>query len=218
MLPPTRRVPTRLLGALACDAVRPARDRRRHHGSGHRARRGAARAARRARREGTISRSGTSSRSSRLIHGGVRYLEHGHFHLVFESSGERRRCSHIAPHLVRPLRVHVARLRGRADPALEARRRAHRCTTRSRCFATCGATARLSARGGARARTRPHADAGCAAAPLYYDARHRRRAAHARQRDRRGGNGRRSSSTTPTVRSLAAHDAGASPARASATR
>src|SRR3954462_14241361 len=47
--------------------------------------------------------SGTSSRSSRLIHGGVRYLEHGHFHLVFESSAERRRLLRLAPHLVRPL-------------------------------------------------------------------------------------------------------------------
>jgi glycerol-3-phosphate dehydrogenase len=47
--------------------------------------------------------SGTSSRSSRLIHGGVRYLEHGHLHLVFESSRERRTLQRIAPHLVRPL-------------------------------------------------------------------------------------------------------------------
>ncbi len=47
--------------------------------------------------------SGTSSRSSRLIHGGVRYLEHGHFHLVFEASRERRTLLRIAPHLVRPL-------------------------------------------------------------------------------------------------------------------
>ena len=47
--------------------------------------------------------SGTSSRSSRLIHGGVRYLEHGHLHLVFESSRERRTLMRIAPHLVRPL-------------------------------------------------------------------------------------------------------------------
>jgi glycerol-3-phosphate dehydrogenase len=47
--------------------------------------------------------SGTSSRSSRLIHGGVRYLEHGHLHLVFESSRERRVLMRIAPHLVRPL-------------------------------------------------------------------------------------------------------------------
>ncbi|MEP6689535.1 MAG: glycerol-3-phosphate dehydrogenase/oxidase [Gemmatimonadaceae bacterium] len=47
--------------------------------------------------------SGTSSRSSRLIHGGVRYLEHGHFHLVFEASRERRTLLRIAPHLVRSL-------------------------------------------------------------------------------------------------------------------
>src|SRR5947208_14113273 len=47
--------------------------------------------------------SGTSSRSSRLIHGGVRYLEHGHLHLVFEASAERRRLLQLAPHLVRPL-------------------------------------------------------------------------------------------------------------------
>lgn len=47
--------------------------------------------------------SGTSSRSSRLIHGGVRYLEHGHLGLVFESSRERRLLLHLAPHLVRPL-------------------------------------------------------------------------------------------------------------------
>lgn len=46
---------------------------------------------------------GTSSRSSRLIHGGVRYLEHGHLHLVFEASRERRILLRMAPHLVRPL-------------------------------------------------------------------------------------------------------------------
>lgn len=46
---------------------------------------------------------GTSSRSSRLIHGGVRYLEHGHLALVFEASRERRRLLRLAPHLVRPL-------------------------------------------------------------------------------------------------------------------
>src|SRR5881394_3315673 len=46
---------------------------------------------------------GTSSRSSRLIHGGVRYLEHGHLHLVFEASAERRRLLQLAPHLVQPL-------------------------------------------------------------------------------------------------------------------
>lgn len=47
--------------------------------------------------------SGTSSRSSRLIHGGVRYLENAQLHLVFEASAERRRLLRLAPHLVRPL-------------------------------------------------------------------------------------------------------------------
>jgi glycerol-3-phosphate dehydrogenase len=47
--------------------------------------------------------SGTSSRSSRLVHGGVRYLEHGHLGLVFESCRERRLLLQLAPHLVRPL-------------------------------------------------------------------------------------------------------------------
>ena len=46
---------------------------------------------------------GTSSHSSRLIHGGIRYLEQGAFHLVFEASHERRVLLTIAPHLVRPL-------------------------------------------------------------------------------------------------------------------
>ena len=47
--------------------------------------------------------SGTSSRSSRLIHGGVRYLEHGYLHLVFEASRERRILLDIAPDIVEPL-------------------------------------------------------------------------------------------------------------------
>jgi glycerol-3-phosphate dehydrogenase len=48
--------------------------------------------------------SGTSSRSSRLVHGGLRYLEHGQIHLVYEASRERRTLLRIAPHLVHPLR------------------------------------------------------------------------------------------------------------------
>ncbi|HEV2148253.1 MAG TPA: glycerol-3-phosphate dehydrogenase/oxidase [Longimicrobiaceae bacterium] len=46
---------------------------------------------------------GTSSRSSRLIHGGLRYLETGDFRLVFEALAERRRLLELASHLVRPL-------------------------------------------------------------------------------------------------------------------
>jgi glycerol-3-phosphate dehydrogenase len=44
--------------------------------------------------------SGTSSRSSRLIHGGVRYLERLHVPLVREALAERRRLLRLAPHLV----------------------------------------------------------------------------------------------------------------------
>lgn len=47
--------------------------------------------------------SGTSSKSSRLVHGGVRYLEMFEFGLVFEASRERRVLWTIAPHLVKPL-------------------------------------------------------------------------------------------------------------------
>lgn len=46
--------------------------------------------------------SGTSGKSSRLIHGGLRYLEMGHLGLVFEASRERRTLLRIAPHLVWP--------------------------------------------------------------------------------------------------------------------
>lgn len=46
---------------------------------------------------------GTSSRSSRLIHGGLRYLEHGAIRLVAEALRERRILLTIAPHLVWPL-------------------------------------------------------------------------------------------------------------------
>ena len=47
--------------------------------------------------------SGTSGRSSRLVHGGIRYLEHGQLHLVRESIRERETLLRIAPHLVQPL-------------------------------------------------------------------------------------------------------------------
>src|SRR3990170_2774214 len=46
--------------------------------------------------------SGTSSRSSKLIHGGLRYLEQGHVGLVLEAVRERERLRRLAPHLVRP--------------------------------------------------------------------------------------------------------------------
>ncbi|AGH96512.1 glycerol-3-phosphate dehydrogenase/oxidase [Pseudobdellovibrio exovorus] len=51
--------------------------------------------------------SGTSSRSSKLIHGGIRYLENFDFHLVFEALSERAKLFKIAPHLVHPLRFMI---------------------------------------------------------------------------------------------------------------
>ncbi|HBB40710.1 MAG TPA: glycerol-3-phosphate dehydrogenase/oxidase, partial [Proteobacteria bacterium] len=47
---------------------------------------------------------GTSSSSSKLIHGGLRYLQHFHFNLVHKSLAERRLLSTLAPHQIRPLR------------------------------------------------------------------------------------------------------------------
>ncbi len=46
----------------------------------------------------------TSSASTKLIHGGLRYLEHREFRLVREALAERERLLNIAPHIVRPLR------------------------------------------------------------------------------------------------------------------
>lgn len=47
--------------------------------------------------------SGTSGRSSKLVHGGLRYLVHGEVRLVRESARERAVLRRIAPHLVHPL-------------------------------------------------------------------------------------------------------------------
>lgn len=50
---------------------------------------------------------GTSSRSSKLIHGGLRYLETAQFHLVHESLVERTRLLRNAPHLVKLKHFHI---------------------------------------------------------------------------------------------------------------
>ena len=50
---------------------------------------------------------GTTAYSSRLIHGGLRYLEYGDFDLVRESLAERTRWLRLAPHLVKPLRLFI---------------------------------------------------------------------------------------------------------------
>ena len=86
---------------------------------------------------------GTSSKTSKLIHGGLRYLEHGRLRLVFESLRERDALRTIAPQMVWPLSLTIPIYRG--DPrsllmvrcglmlydwlALNRRRRSHRVLT-----------------------------------------------------------------------------------------
>jgi glycerol-3-phosphate dehydrogenase len=59
----------------------------------------------------------TSAHSSKLIHGGLRYLEHGAFPLVFEALAERRRLLRTAPHLCRPTEFLFPAYKGE-DPSL----------------------------------------------------------------------------------------------------
>src|SRR5437016_13122884 len=56
--------------------------------------------------------SATSSASSKLVHGGLRYLEHGDLRLVRESLAEREILLRMAPHLVRPMRFVLPQGRG----------------------------------------------------------------------------------------------------------
>lgn len=50
---------------------------------------------------------GATAKSSRLIHGGLRYLEYGDIKLVRESLAERQRLLELAPYFVRPLRLYI---------------------------------------------------------------------------------------------------------------
>src|SRR5256885_11169181 len=55
---------------------------------------------------------GTSSRSSRLLHGGLRYLAQGRIGLVREASAEKMILHRIAPHLAQPLKFIFPTYRG----------------------------------------------------------------------------------------------------------
>jgi glycerol-3-phosphate dehydrogenase len=66
--------------------------------------------------EGNDFGAGTTSRATRLIHGGLRYLEHGEFALVYESLHEREELVREAAHLVRPLRMFVPVYKGDKRP------------------------------------------------------------------------------------------------------
>src|SRR5580698_7267402 len=65
--------------------------------------------------------SATSSASSKLVHGGLRYLEHGQIRLVYEALTERRRLLRNAPHLVQPLRFILPFYRGSRLPRWKGR-------------------------------------------------------------------------------------------------
>jgi glycerol-3-phosphate dehydrogenase len=56
--------------------------------------------------------SGTSSASTKLIHGGLRYLEHHEFGLVREALSERERLWAIAPHIIWPMRFVLPHVKG----------------------------------------------------------------------------------------------------------
>ena len=64
---------------------------------------------------------GTTSRSSKLIHGGLRYLELFDFGLVRESLRERERLHRLAPHVVRPLPFLVPIYREASRPMIQVR-------------------------------------------------------------------------------------------------
>lgn len=59
--------------------------------------------------------SGTSSRSSRLLHGGLRYLAQGRVRLVREASREKMTIHRIAPHLAQPLPFVLPTYKGNRD-------------------------------------------------------------------------------------------------------
>ena len=71
--------------------------------------------------QGQTPAAGTSSRSSKLIHGGLRYLEHGDWRLVRESLRERAWLLRHRPQLVRPLDLHLAVYPGSRRPAWQLR-------------------------------------------------------------------------------------------------
>jgi len=62
--------------------------------------------------------SGTSSASSKLIHGGLRYLEKYAFRLVREALGEREVLLRMAPHVIRPMRFLLPPMPGLRAPLL----------------------------------------------------------------------------------------------------
>ena len=110
---------------------------------------------------------GTSSRSSRLIHGGLRYLEQFHIGLVREALSERARLLDLAPHLVSLARSSSPCTACRSSPAAS--------TARASASTTCsgppaGAASHATWASRRRASScRRSGPRGCAAAIVYHD-------------------------------------------------
>ena len=90
--------------------------------------------------------SGTSSKSSKMVHGGIRYLQQREFRLVYENLAERQRLLDNAPHLVSPLPFLIP-LFGRDGVVVQGRgplllHRRCGCTTSPAAGASASATAR----------------------------------------------------------------------------
>ena len=174
------RAPRRRPRAPRQRAVGPAGRRRRDRGGGRASstRRAAGCGSRSSSR--TTSRSATSSRSSRLIHGGLRYLQQLEVPLVREALAERARLLRLAPHLVR-LEAFLFPLYGAArDHARVLPGRDRRCTTCWEPASRAAGTATSTLGGHARLRAgprRPTASAASLALPRRDGG---RRAVHAR--------------------------------------
>jgi glycerol-3-phosphate dehydrogenase len=111
---------------------------------------------------------GTTSWSTRLIHGGLRYLEHGEIRLVRESLRERERLLRIAPHLVRPLPLLLPIYRGdqRGRWLIRAGMVAYDVLSRGKSLPGHGMLDRAAALG----RAPGLAESGLLGAALYHDA------------------------------------------------
>ena len=118
--------------------------------------------------------SGTSSKSSKMIHGGIRYLQQREFRLVYENLAERQRLLDNAPHLVTPAPV--------PHPPLRPRRRRLQDAWPARTPPPCGSTTSRAAGASASATARSTKDEALAHLPtlstdhlvagfLYFDAR-----------------------------------------------
>src|ERR1043166_6296188 len=68
--------------------------------------------------------SGTSSKSSKLVHGGLRYLQQGEVRLVYQALHERQRLRRNAPHLVRvlPFMIPILTRSTSTDPSTQTKR------------------------------------------------------------------------------------------------